>query len=102
MESLFTIGQTVVAIKDHSQGDFKKGQQFTILAIKSFCCYVGVKITSPPTANCITYCTDCRIEHGGLDGFYYDQVAFAPLHEIGDMTFEDAIELVTPKILEII
>jgi len=100
MEEYFYIGQKVVAIKDHSLGDYKIGDEFTILDMKTFCCYVGInfeKLSIP----CITHCPDCNIHHNNLDGFYYDQKNFAPLGNLSNMSFEDAIKLVTKKELTV-
>lgn len=97
MEALFEIGQKVVANKDHSQGLFKKGQEFTILDIMSSCCKVVVKITNDINDRNCMVCTKCHKTFNSNLFYYFNQTSFSPIQEKGDMTFEEAIELVTVK-----
>jgi hypothetical protein len=97
METLFYVGQTVVALKDHSQGDYQKGDEVEVLSIKRMCCYVGIIISNGNHEGSVTYCRDCNSYHSTPDGIYYDQKNFAPLQHISNMTYEDAIELVSVK-----
>lgn len=95
MESKFYIGQKVVAIRNHSQSKFKKGDVFTVLDIKQGCCFVIVKITDEfYDLGMLCNCGN-TIKHGY--SVYYGESNFAPIQEIGNMTFEEAIEMVTIK-----
>jgi len=94
MESLFYIGQKVVAIRNHSIGKFKKGQEFIVLDIMKDCCGYSIKIYND-TIKTRMYCPIHGKAKYTTIGAYYLQTSFAPVQEIGDMTYEDAIELVT-------
>lgn len=94
MECLFYIGQRVVALNDQLQGYYKKGDEFEVLGIKQVCCSMCIQIS--PTMDSYTLKCDC----GGIEKSsiaYFDQNQFAPLQEMGDMTFEEAVNLVTKK-----
>lgn len=98
MEPLFYIGQPIVALKNNSQGFFKKGDEFKVLDIFLPPCkckgYV-VQINNF-TGNFNAICTDCHTNFNSAVTFF-DQNDFAPIQEIGDMTFEEAINMVTKK-----
>lgn len=98
MEPLFYVGQDVVALKTNPQGFFKKGEEFKILDIFTPPCkckgYVVQINNFLGSFNVI--CKDCHsIFTSNI--VFFDQKDFAPIQEIGDMTFEEAIELVTEK-----
>lgn len=96
MKNLFNIGQKVVALRDHSQKNFIKGHEYIVLDITKTCCSYGVKINSSDERTIMR----CGI-HGlanPTEGSYYSQENFAPIQEISDFTFEEAIELVTEKV----
>lgn len=88
--SKFYIGQKIVAIKDQSQGIFKKGDEFTVLSIKKCCKYtlidIGIKwgIQS-------TICNCGNDYHGN----WFSDLSFAPI-ELSTTTFEDVIKQVEP------
>lgn len=97
MESKFYIGQKVVAIKDHTDKDFLKGEEFIVLDIKKACHCCVIKISTKEYLGFMT-CSNCSFEK--RYGFYYfNENMFAPIqeHEISEMTFEEAIELVSEK-----
>jgi hypothetical protein len=90
----FSIGQKIVAVVDHSQGDFKKSDEFTVKEIECVCDEWIVKIFDE-SFTCIFTC-----KHGNdyeLDGRYYSQKCFAPIQEMGEMSFEDALNFVEKK-----
>lgn len=92
MKSIFYVGEKVVAVKDHSGGLFKKGQIFEILDIKEGCCEFLVKINNDHffgRMQCL-----CGKLHR-LGARYFSENCFAPIQEIGNMTFEEAISIVT-------
>lgn len=98
MENKFFIGQKIVAVKDHSLRKFKKGDVFTVLDTKKMCCIPSVRINTNFVDNLVirTHCTCGRSEINKHP--FYSENCFAPFQEISDMTFEEAIELVTEKI----
>jgi hypothetical protein len=100
MEPLFYVGQDVVALKDNHQGFFKKGDEFKVLDIFPAPCkckqYVVQVLDYSLEKDIRAMCTVCGTDIRPKVVFF-DQYDFAPLQEIGDMTFEKAIELVTEK-----
>jgi hypothetical protein len=94
----FNIGQRIVALEDHHSGDFLKDQEFVVLDVAPVCTNWGVKIAEGNKPNYV-FC-----QHGApwyLRGIFYDQTFFAPVQEIGEMTFEEALVLVEPKVEKI-
>lgn len=94
----FSIGQRIVALSDHHYGAFVKDQEFVVLDIAPVCTTWGVKIAEGDEPNYI------RCPHGlpwHLKGRFYDQTLFAPVQDMGEMTFEEALELFEPKVEEI-
>ena len=96
MESLFYIGQRVVAIRSHSEGLFLKDEEFVVLDIKKMCCLYVIKINNRINDKGGMFCPDCNFTTDDKY-LYFDQVSFAPIQEIGDMTFDEAIKLVNPN-----
>lgn len=84
--SKFYIGQKIVAIKDHSQLIFKKGDEFTVLGI-SKCCEYGVNINVRIPGK-VTFCNICGSNYNGI---YFRESSFAPI-ELSITTFEDVIK----------
>ncbi len=94
----FSIGQRIVALLDHHNGDFVKDQEFIVLDTAPVCTTWGIKIAEGNTPTCVL------CQHGLpwiLRGNFYDQSFFAPVQELGEMTFEEALALVEPKVEEI-
>ena len=95
--SRFYIGQKVVAIKDHSQGMFKKGDEFTILDITKRCCRslvdIGIK-SIYETAICI----DCRTVVKATPNALFTESCFAPI-ELSETTFEDVIAILNKDLI---
>lgn len=57
----FYVGQKVVAIEDHTQGFFNKGDEFTVYSIEKNCC--GYKITiGIPKRKKYSFCSFCNKE----------------------------------------
>lgn len=85
--SKFYIGQKIVAIKDHSQGVFKKGDEFTVFNIVKCCEYlvdIGLK-------NGIgSYCSYCNKDIS-QNILFFNESRFAPI-ELSTTTFEDVIK----------
>lgn len=82
----FYVGQRVVAIKDHSQGFFKKGQEFKVTGMYPYICKcksgwtitVGQVHFSPLHEPCCGICKT-RFERKGQRQF--ETIAFAPIEE---------------------
>lgn len=86
METNFFVGQEVVAIKDHSQGNFKKGNEFVILGIKEDCCLITLDVgirTGKGFMNC-RFCGN-RKENDN----YYDSNCFSPKQELSQLTYDE-------------
>lgn len=91
---MFYIGQKIVAIRDHSAGLFKKGQEFTVLNLKESTCMckddlIDIGIKSPCG---ISYCRICEKETYS-DIWWIKSRCFAPLETYGE-SYSIAIELV--------
>lgn len=93
--SKFYIGQKIVAIKDHSQGIFKKGDEFTVLAVREALCkckrydiHIGISTSDVYLEECI-YCE--KIYHAKDYNWWVDPIGFAPI-ELSTTTFEDVIK----------
>lgn len=100
MEAPFYIGQEVVAIRDHSMGFFKKGQEFTVLGIKKSCCEWDVNIGHTYNFNIYSgyaICGICNKKELSDKYMHYSSICFAPKQHISSFKFEDAINLVSNK-----
>lgn len=87
------IGQRIVAVKDHSQGVFKKGDEFTIKGLKKSNCkcnavFIDIGMRNPGYINCNVCDTigDYDIVR------WFHEVIFQPLDELSDYTTESLIE----------
>lgn len=92
----FKLGQKIVAVVDHSQGDFKKDDEFEVLEIDSDCQGYVIKIREGNTPSVI-YC-----KHGNphfFHGRFYLERCFEPIQEVqrGEMTFEEALKMTKTK-----
>lgn len=89
----FYVGQRVVAISDHSQGAFKKGDEFTIGSIVKTCCKwcvtIGIKANYT-----IRQCSVCKQEYLAEQQWLFNADMFVPLEEkeFKNITFEKLIE----------
>jgi len=103
MDTLFYIGQKVIAITDAPQNnEFKKGDEFTILDIIQTSCrckniIVRVEVSRDYTVfNKNTTCSNCKQNILYSEYTYFNQTRFAPLQDISNMSYEDAITYVEP------
>lgn len=77
------IGQEIVAIKDHSQGMFKKNDVFVINNLRTSYCKcghilidIGIFAIVSPT----NYCTTCdTLSNTTSKIYWFNEVCFAPL-----------------------
>lgn len=105
MESLFYVGQQVVAIVDHPQKRYIRGQEFIVLKIvetRCKCKSVCIQIFPKDGHIYVGTCTICNGNLGEDDFMFFNQEEFAPIQEIGDMTFEEALNLDKKNALELI
>lgn len=96
MEAKFYIGQKVVAVKDHIDGNFKKGDVFTVIDIRKGCCNFEVNVINKKTPFGYQTCSKCDSMYDS-DVIYHRETWFAPVQEISSMTYSDAIKLVETK-----
>ena len=96
MDCLFYIGQKIIAISDYEDPTvFKKNDEFIVLDIRKGCCSYEVRIFNGRYSKSIVECGICGTKVKYNTDPYFRQERFAPIQEIGDMTFEEAIELVS-------
>lgn len=94
------IGQDIVAVKDHSQGRFKRGDEFKIEGLKMASCGCGyILIDVGIIDNSITHnrCIRCgRVEKRTRD-LFYDECCFTPLEHIEEAISNLIEETLTVK-----
>lgn len=92
----FHVGQRVVAIKNHSQGAFKKGDEFIVFDIVGGCCeylvYVGIN-----TEASLVRCNLCNKVKRKDKELYFSHRLFAPIQEISNETFESIEQWITEQ-----
>ncbi len=95
MENQFYVGQEVVAIKDHPEGRFKKGQEFKIQGIRQSCCTIQVNIGIKydfKNYNGYSICSKCMSQTKS-DGYsWYNQMSFAPKQHLSNTTYNEVME----------
>ena len=83
------IGQDIVCIKTHSEGDVKEGDVYTIKGLKDGCCgveiNVGLKIASESTGLICRNCEQFEFPDK-LRTFWLSEILFAPLEELTDIS----------------
>lgn len=94
---MFYVGQAVVAIKDHSQGFYKKGDEFIIKSIVEFpCCKaIGLDIGNLNPFG-VVYC-DCYNPHIEC----YNSRNFAPKIDLSEFTSESLIKELEQELVNI-
>lgn len=95
----FYIGQKVVAIKNHSQGLFKRDDDFVIRGLrKSGCCNIWLVDIGRKTSCGIIKCNGCGFAERSEIGWYAAKL-FAPIEsKFESISFEKVIELESPLI----
>lgn len=81
MESIapFYVGQEVVAVRDHSEGDYKKGDEFKVTGVRSGCkctpwiISIGIKNNKP-----LNGCSSCVFFFFSADEAFFGAKNFAP------------------------
>lgn len=90
METNFYIGQEVVAIRDHSQGRWRKGEEFIIQGVKKEpCCGL---ITVNVGINSDLQFVECICGHITDNDFYYNSANFAPKQQLSETTYNEVME----------
>ncbi len=78
----FWVGQKVVAIKNHSQGVFKKGDEFIVKAVKinhCNCCKFVIHIGIPNAQRGFLYCKRCLATYTkNWNEWWFNPALFAP------------------------
>lgn len=84
----FYVGQEVVAIKNHSLGDFKKGDCFRVTSIYKVCCFTAITIgITPQQLGChqtLMTCAKCGGDYRIYGECGYDATCFRPKLEISE------------------
>lgn len=95
----FYIGQKVVAIKNHSQGVFKKGDTFTVLGVSKHCCKWCIEIGIQGMGK--WECSVCNVEHPHIKEWFMHADMFSPIQEQSYplMTFSKIVEKEKEQIL---
>lgn len=78
------IGQRIVAIRDHSQGVFKRGDEFVVRGLKQSLCkcgFIAIDIGLHPFDNEML-CVDCNTILFVGDVWWFHEEMFSPLDEI--------------------
>lgn len=91
------IGQRIVAVRSHPDGDFRKGQEFEILALKrSSCCGdvimdIGFTFRTSYNINCFACKRTKDVVMAGQP-FFYSQINFARLDDLSNHTADSLME----------
>lgn len=90
----FYISQEIVAIRDHSQGAFKKGDEFKVTSIGKSCCTwiitIGIKATGVPV------CTLCGKYRKYTGEWEFRTDSFAPKVQLGEfVSMKEVVQLET-------
>jgi len=88
----FYVGQEVVAIKDHSQGRFKKGQEFVILGIKKGCKHYPLLIDIGVKESVMyeSHCNECS--HKIFDNIlWFCASCFTPKQQLSQTTYNEVM-----------
>lgn len=97
------IGQDVVAIRNQLQGDFKKGDVFTIKALRGSTCAcneVEIDIGNREDTNTLTNCPTCKTKYSNGNNInWYSELSFAPLDSIADISA--LTEVLTKEIYQV-
>jgi hypothetical protein len=100
--SHFEVGKKVIALENHGQGKFKKGDVFTLLGIMKASCKCNViKLNVGIVSLVGVYlCTDCGFSGKAVMGYLWQpDFVFAPYDDsLSELTAEDILEEAPIKI----
>lgn len=91
----FYVGQRVVAIENHPQGAFKRGDVFTVESVSRSACSCGhFRVTIGISTTALEQqCFKCGLEYLAIGKMYFNESRFAPIHEdFKKVTFERVVE----------
>jgi hypothetical protein len=100
----FYVGQRIVAIKDHSQGRFKKGDEFVVKDQKMKCCgwavYYGDNMKFPKGTIIEWPCSHCGGKTLSKDQrVFFKSTSFVPIEQnFQSISLEKVLEKETPMI----
>lgn len=91
----FFVGQEVVCVLDHSQGLFKKGQEFVVFGVMLGCCEweVNIGIKNRRSIGSITLCGCCgKSSYWTDDIWWLSSSCFAPKDQFKAISFTKVME----------
>jgi hypothetical protein len=94
------IGQEIVAIENHSQGAFKKGDTFIVKGLQNSHCKCGGKVIIDIGLlhdSIFMVCPACYTFYKSMNKWWFSEKMFAPLdYDISELTdiLEKPIELI--------
>lgn len=94
------IGQDIVAVMDHSQGRFKRGDEFKIRGLRVAPCgcgHIQIDIGLSDSSVVSTECTRCWRKAKYTGALFYHEVCFAPLDPIKEAISNLIEETLTVK-----
>lgn len=91
--SNFKVGQKIVAIKDHAEGYFKKGDIFTVLETEKTCCVNSVRIFTSKNISGGMSCYCGKVHKTNM--YFFDEKRFVRFTEMSEMSYNEAIEMVS-------
>lgn len=81
---MFHIGQYIVCIKTHSDGDVKEGQVYTINSLKKGCCSILIDVgISTKSIFSLCFCGNIEKSNGIT---WFCESLFKPLDELSDIS----------------
>lgn len=100
----FFVGQKIVAIKNHSQLDFKKGDEFFIKEINIGCCIgseltidIGISYDFKKYNGFIT-CRYCGKKTIAKKYIFYNSNCFSPLIDLSETTYDDVMQYIEKRV----
>jgi len=89
--SNFKVGKKVVAIKSHSAGFFKKGQEFILIGIKERSCCGNLVLDIGFKSD---YFTGTQCNCGKINEYdsYFSASSFRPIDELSNTTYDEVMQ----------
>ena len=96
----FYVGQEIVAVRNHSEGLYKKGKKYIVMAIRKTCsCYWDISI-GISTQRQFCLCPICGKDNIPTEGIQWHQhIAFAPITStFQTIEYTEVLELEKPMV----
>jgi len=93
MKNRFEVGQKIIAIKDHAEGYFKKGDAFNVLQIDKTCCVNVVRIFNAKNISGGMKCV-CGCSHK-TNSYLFNENSFNLFTEMSEMSYNEALNVVS-------